>query len=351
MTGQLGRQYGNYRLTRLLGEGSFAEVYLAEHILLDSQAAIKLLRVMLLNEHRDPFLMEARRLAWLKHPHIVRLLDFGIEVDVPFLVMEYALNGSMRTKHPKVTQVPLETVVMYVNQIADALQYIHDQKLVHRDIKPENILLGANEEIWVSDLGIAAIAHETGSIVPQGQAGTLTYMAPEQILEVPRPASDQYSLGIVVYEWLCGKRPFHGSFAELYKQQLYAPPPSLKDKVPDLPPEVEEVVLTALSKYPQQRFSSVEAFAAALQQASQSEHHHAQSSAFSAVPNQGPSTNAVVEQATTIMHSWSETIAEQIDTAQTIDAVLPVIAEQKTMNFAPLEISSEIKTVSSHAIP
>lgn len=343
MTGQLGRRYGNYRLTRLLGEGSFAEVYLAEHIHLDSQAAIKLLRVVLLNEHKDPFLTEARRLARLKHPHIVRLLDFGIEADVPFLVMEYASNGSMRTKHPKGSQVPLETVINYVNQIADALQYIHEQKLVHRDIKPENILLAANQEIWVSDLGIAAIAHETGSIVPQGQAGTLTYMAPEQILEVPRPASDQYSLGIIVYEWLCGKRPFHGPFAELYKQHLYVPPPSLKDKVPDLPPSVEEVVLTALAKDPQQRFSSVVAFATALEQASQSERHHAQSSAFSAVSDQGSSTNSVEEQATTIIHSWSETIAEQIDTAQTIDASQPVIAEQKSMNSAPLEISSESK--------
>src|SRR5207248_1288106 len=165
--------------------------------------------------------IEARRLVRLRHPHIVRLLEFGIEGDMPFLVMEYASNGSLYTRHPKGSQVPLETVVSYTKQVADALQYIHEQKLVHRDIKPANMLLGSNLEVLVSDLGIAAVAHSTSSLSLQTMAGTVPYMAPEMIQGKPRPASDQYALGIVVYEWLCGDRPFRGSPAELYSQHLF----------------------------------------------------------------------------------------------------------------------------------
>src|SRR5947209_16429482 len=147
MTNRVGQQLGNYRLIRFIGQGSFADVYLAEHIHLESQAAIKVLQVMLSDEYEDAFFTEARRLVRLRHPHIVRLLEFGIEGDMPFLVMEYASNGSLYTQHPKGSQVPLETVVSYTKQVADALQYIHEQKLVHRDIKPANMLLGSNLEV------------------------------------------------------------------------------------------------------------------------------------------------------------------------------------------------------------
>ncbi len=268
MTDRVGQQLGNYRLISFIGQGSFADVYLAEHIHLQSQAAIKILKVMLSNEHKAAFLTEARRLVRLRHSHIVRLLEFGIEGDVPFLVMEYASNGSLRTRHPKGSQLPLETVVFYIKHAADALQYIHEQKLVHRDIKPENMLLGSNQEVMGSDLGIAAVAHNTSSQSVQTMAGTVPYMAPEMLQGKPRPASDQYALGIVAYEWICGERPFRGSFTELYSQQLFVPPPSLHEKVPELPPDVEDVVLTALAKDPQQRFSKIQAFAVALEQAS-----------------------------------------------------------------------------------
>src|SRR5947209_764880 len=218
MTDRIGQQLGNYRLLRLLGRGSFAEVYLGEHIHLESQAAIKVLRSVLQDEHKDDFLMEARRLVRLKHPHIVRFLEFGFEGGVPFLIMEYAPNGSLRTQHPAGSQVLLETIVSYVKQVAEALQYLHEQGLVHRDVKPENMLLGSNQEVMLSDLGIAAVAHASSSII--GIAGTPAYMAPEQILKTARPSSDQYALGIVVYEWLCGNWPFYGSLALMLNQHL-----------------------------------------------------------------------------------------------------------------------------------
>src|SRR5207302_3180870 len=162
--------------------------------------------------------------------------------------------------------VPLPQIVSCVKQVADALQFAHEQKFIHRDIKPENMLLGRREEVLLSDFGIATIAHSSGSLSTQGAVGTLAYMAPEQIEGHPRAASDQYALGVVVYEWLCGSRPFEGSPTEVMVQQLSMPPPSLHEKVATVPLEVEQVVLRALAKDPKARYTSVRDFAAALEQ-------------------------------------------------------------------------------------
>lgn len=267
MTDLTGQQIGKYRIIRLLGEGGFADVYLGEHIHLNTQAAIKLLRTHLTGESEEhSFQLEGRTVAHLQHPHIVRILDFGIEGSKPFLVMTYAPYGTLRQRHRKGSRLSFETISSYVNQIAGALQYAHDQKVVHRDIKPENMLLGHQENILLSDFGIALILQSTKLQSLQEVAGTVAYMAPEQLLGQPRPASDQYALGIVVYEWLCGERPFEGSFMEVASQQMFAPPPSLLNRVPNLPPEVEQVVSTALAKEPSQRFASIRAFANALSQ-------------------------------------------------------------------------------------
>jgi len=252
---------------RLLGEGGFAEVYLGEHIHLGSQAAIKVLYSQLTSDERERFRQEARTLVRLVHPHIVRVLEFGIEDKTPFLVMDYAANGTLRGRHPKGTRLPLATVITYIKQVADALQYAHDQKIIHRDIKPENMLVGRQHEILLSDFGIATVALSSHYYNDQDMAGTIAYMAPEQIQAHPRPTSDQYSLGIVVYEWLCGERPFRGAFAEVAAKQMLTSPPSLRKRLPTLPVAVEQVVLQALAKDPKSRFESVRAFAQALEQA------------------------------------------------------------------------------------
>src|SRR6266480_610756 len=268
MTNRQGQRLGNYRLIRLLGQGGFAEVYLGEHVFLGTQAAIKVLLVRLADEEMEGFLKEARTIAGLTHPNILRVLEFGVEENVPFLVLEFAPNGTLRKRHPKGSILPLTVIVPYVSQIASALQYIHNRKLIHRDIKPENLLLGTNFEVLLSDFGTAMVfqtLHTQGTLE---MAGTVSYMAPEQIRGKPRPASDQYGLGVVVYEWLCGVPPFQGSFTEMYSQHMLAIPPSLRGRNPTISPEVEQVVLTTLSKEPEQRFASVSAFANALEQAS-----------------------------------------------------------------------------------
>ena len=267
MADRVGQQLGNYRLVRLLGQGGFAEVYLGEHIYLETEAAIKVLHTQLAGGEVEQFRREARTIAHLIHPHIVRVLDFGVEGSTPFLVMDYAPNGTLRKMHPKGTRLSLTTVVTYVRQIAPALQYAHEHKLIHRDIKPENLLVGRANEVLLSDFGIALVGQSSRYQSTRDMAGTIAYMAPEQIEAHPRPASDQYALGIVVYEWLSGDRPFQGSFTEIAIKHSMVPPPTLREKVPDLPGAVEQVVMTALAKDPKERFASVQAFANALEQA------------------------------------------------------------------------------------
>ena len=272
MTDRVGQKLGNYHLVRLLGRGGFADVYLAEHIHLKSLAAIKILCTRLTDELRESFLSEARILAHLTHPHIIRTLDFGLEPDgVPFLVMDYAPHGTIRQRHPSHTKVPLPIVIEDVKQIADALQYAHNQRLIHRDLKPDNILIGQNNELLLSDFGVAMISQATTH--PQtGEKniiGTMTYMAPEQLQGKPLFASDQYSLGVMVYEWLCGTRPFQGTVVEVFNQHLSVPPAPLRQHVPELSPLVEQVILTALAKDPHRRFPNISMFAAELEKAAQ----------------------------------------------------------------------------------
>ncbi|MBV9689775.1 MAG: serine/threonine protein kinase [Ktedonobacteraceae bacterium] len=268
-----GQQLGNYRLLRLLGRGGAAAVYLGQHIHLDTLAAIKVLRTHLVDEDVGHFRTEARTIARLVHPHIVRVLDFGIEAMTPFLVMEYAPNGTLRERHPNEIPLALSTVVNYVSQLAQALQYAHEQGVIHRDVKPENMLLGRAGELLLSDFGIALAASSQQQSTQRAQemAGTIAYMAPEQIHAQVTVSSDQYALGIVVYEWLSGTRPFEGSWAEVALKHALEAPPRLREKLPTLSASVEEVVMRALAKEPQQRFASVLEFAKALEQVCQRE--------------------------------------------------------------------------------
>jgi predicted ATPase/serine/threonine protein kinase/DNA-binding NarL/FixJ family response regulator len=262
-----GQQLGPYQLIQLLGQGHWASVYLGEHRHLHTQAAIKVLQGPLASNEVEDFLTEARTIARLRHSHIVRVLDFGVQEGTPFLVMEYAPGGTLRQRHPKGSQLPLETVVSYVKQVASALQYAHEQRLIHRDLKPENLLLGPDQEVLLSDFGLAIVAQSSRSQPSQQTAGTIAYMAPEQLKGHPTAASDQYALGVLVYEWLCGERPFSGLWTELAVKQTFVPPPSLAEKVPTIPAVVEQVVLKALAKDPKSRFACVQDFALALERA------------------------------------------------------------------------------------
>ena len=237
MADRLGQQLGNYRLVSLLGQGGYAEVYLGQHVRLQPASGHQGAACPSERAEAEHFQQEAETIATLAHPSIIRVLDFDVQDGVPFLVIDYAPNGSLRQRYPKGSLVPLPVIISSVKQVADALQYAHEQKFIHRDVKPENMLLGRRQEVLLSDFGIATIAHSTSSlnVGAEGTSGTLAYMAPEQIEGHPRPASDQYALGVVVYEWLCGERPFEGSVSEVMAQHLSVPPLPLHERMPEDP--------------------------------------------------------------------------------------------------------------------
>jgi len=276
-----GQQFGNYRLTRRIGKGGYAEVYLAEHVVLNNNLrAIKVMTGTNLPDYqREGFLTEARTISNLQHPHIVQIYDVDIQaikdedgeiIEIPYLIMEYAAEGTLRDLYPHEKIVPLAEIVFYVNQIAEALQYAHDQSppIVHRDVKPENMLLRSRDHVLLSDFGIAATG-QTGPLAMPTKivAGTATYIAPERFSHHLRRASDQYSLAIVVYEWLCGYCPFDGTSEEICYKQISAQPPPL---YPRVTLEIENAVMRALAKNPDDRYPTVQEFARALEKAIQS---------------------------------------------------------------------------------
>lgn len=264
-------QVGNYLLLRALGRGGYAHVYLAEHLYLKHQVALKLLNLSLAH-HEDlvRFQFEARLLAQLRHRHIVRALDFGWERGTAFLAMDYAPGGTIQQVFPQGIPQPISRILPIVLQIADGLQYVHNQHVIHCDIKPENILIGPRSQLWIGDFGIATTtAHASGRHCDTHEVrGTGNYMAPEQIYGKPLPASDQYALAVMVYEWLCGQPLFDGSTLEVCARHVSTLPPHLRDHVPSISRPVERVVLKALEKVPQQRFAHVLEFAAELKRAS-----------------------------------------------------------------------------------
>jgi serine/threonine protein kinase len=275
---RVGQQLGNYRLSRAIGSGGYATVYLGDHIILKTQAALKVVKELELTEkQREQFLAEARLIAKLSHRHIIRVLECGVEIavdgSIPYIVMSYASAGNVRKKYPHGTQVPFNVVISYVNQIAEALDYAHRQNIVHCDVKPENMLLSETNQILLSDFGIAGSSHteilDRPDLMsqPTNIPGTPFYMAPERFQGYRRRATDQYALAIVVYEWLTGQPPFVGNVERVMYQHMSVPPPSLCAKNPLVPQKVEQVVMRALEKEPDQRFPEIKEFAHALEEA------------------------------------------------------------------------------------
>lgn len=259
---RIGQQFGSYLIERTLGYGGFATVFLGRHQYLDTYAAIKILHRQFDSSERQLFINEARMAVPLVHPHIVRVFEYGVQFGKPYLVMDYAPRGSFGQFIG--TGLPLTLVVRYAKQIASGLDYLNAHGIIHCDIKPHNLLIGQDEQVLISDFGIALL---TGNVATHERIirGTLTYMAPEQILGNPCFASDQYSMAVVLYELLCGLPPFEGTGTGLIKQHLYAEPPSLRERKLSIPHAVEDIILQALAKDPEKRYDSAGRFAIELE--------------------------------------------------------------------------------------
>ncbi len=269
MADRAGQQFGAYQLTSLLAENALTKVYHGEQRYSHIDVAIKLLRRPLATtEEIDLFRSEARTLAALSNPHIARVLSFDVQNQIGFLVMDHMPGGTLRQRHPGGAALPLETILPYTKQIAEALDYAHDQGVVHQALRPENLLVGHQEEIVLAGFYLAS-AYPPAENETTGEPNRVTaYLAPEQLQQKPFPASDQYALGIIVYEWLSGALPFQGSGAELAQHIFKSAPPPLHGGTLAVSPVVERVVMRALAKDPAKRFTSVQAFAAALEEAS-----------------------------------------------------------------------------------
>ena len=256
----IGREIADYELLLLLGHGSSAQVYLGRHKYNRSYAAVKTLNPKVLNARRDVWNNEDYMLSLISHPHIIHMSESGIQDDVLFRIINWAARGTFHDLFALSTSI--QKVAAYIEQVASALQYLHMNHIIHRDIKPTNILVDPRGHVWLADLELAVDYRDCKST-----DGTALYAPLEQKRGHPCPASDQYALAMVIYQWLCGDLPFHGSSTEIIAQQECTTPLSLRDKSLSLPQAIEQVVLTALAKDPDSRFTSVQAFAEALQEA------------------------------------------------------------------------------------
>lgn len=271
------RTFGKYIVTRSLGRGGMADVYLAQDPVLDRQVAIKVILPHLAGEEGFDarFLREAKLIASLRHPHIVQIFDFAVLDEQPFMVMEFLAGETLKSRLSSLRSLgewmALDDAAHLLDSLAAALDYAHAQGAIHRDVKPGNILFTGQNELVLTDFGIARLVEGSGehSLTGGDIVGTPAYMSPEQAAgrAVDR-AGDLYALGVVAYELATGRVPFVGdSPTAVLMQHITDTPPRPRTLNPNLPAPVEAVLLRALEKEPGERYPSGQAFAQALRSA------------------------------------------------------------------------------------
>jgi eukaryotic-like serine/threonine-protein kinase len=252
---------GRYVLGESLGSGGMGEVYLAHDGVLERDVALKVLRSQYAGDEEvaERFRLEARSAASLSHPNIVQVYDRGETEDgTSYIAMEYVPGGTLKEQIGRRGPFGDRETAAVGAQIADALGAAHERGVIHRDIKPQNVLVTASGDLKVTDFGIARAASAVTSSVSGAIFGTAGYISPEQALGKPvGPASDLYSLGVVLYEMLTGELPFaaDNSIAVCMKHVNEPPcPPLLLN--PDIPEGMNALVLMLLAKHPSDRYGS-----------------------------------------------------------------------------------------------
>ncbi len=274
MTSLIGRMLGAYEIRDVIGHGGMASVYLGYRADVDRTVAVKVLPPhpgMNADAHAR-FQLEARTIANLQHPHILPLYDYGTTDDgVLYLVMPYITGGAL-DRILRDGRLTMDKATRMAREIASALDYAHRQGVIHRDIKPANILIDGEGNALLADFGIVKLAEGGTGLTGTGVVGTPAYMSPEQAQGFElTPRADLYSFGIVVYEMITGRLPFTSdSVMQLMLKHLTDTPTPPSEALPSLSPAIDAVLLKAIEKKPEARFTTATAFADALQQAASS---------------------------------------------------------------------------------
>jgi serine/threonine protein kinase len=268
--GELAGQFGRYRVIRALGKGGMGTVYLADDTQIERQVALKTPNFAQdpTGEHKERLFREARTAGNLRHPNICPIHDFGEIEGRPFISMAY-IEGRPLSAFVASDRPPTEAwILTLVRRLALALQVAHDQGVIHRDLKPSNVMIDAHAEPIIMDFGLARQVCREKQDVRLTQSGVLVgspaYMSPEQIEGDPEQIdsrTDQYAIGVILYELLTGTAPFRGTLAAVIGQILGKPPEPPSQLRPSLDPRIESVCLRMLSKRPEDRFPSLKAVA------------------------------------------------------------------------------------------
>jgi serine/threonine-protein kinase len=263
---------GRYEIEDLVGTGGMSSVYRARDTVLERRVALKILHDHFSSdpEYVERFRREARAIARLNHPNIVTVIDRGDFQGRQFIVFELVPGDNLKDVVRRYGPLPVPEALALTHQIARGLSFAHEHGVVHRDVKPQNVLLDEGGSAKVTDFGIARSLEPGDGLTQTGTVlGTSDYVAPEQVSGRRVDArSDQYSLGVLLYELLTGEVPFSAdNFMAVAMRHLRDPVPSVRQRRPDVPERVDEIVAKAMAKRPEDRFPSMEAMMAALEAA------------------------------------------------------------------------------------
>jgi serine/threonine protein kinase len=260
---------GRYEVEELVGHGGMSSVYKARDALLERHVALKILHEQYSTDEDfvERFKREARSVAQLQHPNIVTVIDRGEEAGRQFIVFEYIDGENLKEHVVRKGRLDVREALEIAVEVARGLAFAHEQGLIHRDVKPQNVLLNGDGRAKVTDFGIARTLDVDGMTQTGTVLGTSNYIAPEQASGQRVDAhSDVYALGAVLYELLTGEVPFPGeSFVAVAMKHMHEPAPNLLDVRRDVPLRVAAAVDRALEKDPEQRFPTMDAFAAELE--------------------------------------------------------------------------------------
>ncbi len=259
---------GRYRMVKKVGQGGFAQVFLATDQLLKRQVAVKVLNSDLLSEDESflgRFEREAQSIAGLDHSNILGVYDYGQAEDTAYLVMPYVEGGTLHHKLRREKKLSFEVASQYLQQAAAALDYAHRRNIVHRDIKPQNMLLRSEDDrLLLADFGIAKVLGSASTHSNTAVMGTISYMAPEQLNGNVVTVTDIYALGCVLFLMLTGQLPYSGTTEQVITGHMLRPIPSITERIQgNLPPKLQDVIERALAKRPEDRFQTAGEFARA----------------------------------------------------------------------------------------